>query len=713
MVMIGGIEYLLTIDDKGTPAIKKFEGQVKTSMQGVAASSKSAASQMLSGWGGVKTMMSTGWGSIKAQIMGVVGGLVSLYGAYRGLKAVVSFLNESIKASQEQERATTKLSQSLAAQGLEVEKNVADFQSFATQLMQTKGVADEVTMDMMGMFAMFTKNTESIKQATSAAIDLAVVLNKDVSVTSMMMAKALAGNVTMFGRLGIKMDEDKAKAEGFSYVMEKLARFLGQADVQMKTYEGSIRLLTLAWGELKESVGTAITQNTTLRALIFTLTDAIWDWKDSIDGGQTAIDALITNGIYKLIDSLQILVKAYGIQMMWWGSMKVMLYSLGSAFAVVAEGILSMAQSLAEASIVFSGAADTLEPLRQSMEDASVEMDAGLNQSLQEAKEGFDLLKNGSTTLSDIKAKVVEADAALKKMGRSAAFIPRSLSDTLDEEGGTKEKKKKKEEWKVPTEPGAFWGEFASLQTQYTSPKSTWDEQQEAFKKLQAMYAQVDAMAASTAQKVRASWSAMAAGMQDSVMRSNTYLQEMASLGDSVATQLQDAFAGTFFNIMKGKFKSLGDLWKQAMKSILDAFLQTLAQMLARAMISKIFGSLLGGGGFLGGLFGAAQGGILPGHFSEIKKFAYGGVATGPTLGMVGEGGSPEAIVPLPDGRSIPVSMQGKKEEPVHVHIYNQLDSVSVMTRAVEKAPHIIVNPIVNDYGNRGPIHKVISRGGK
>jgi hypothetical protein len=42
-----------------------------------------------------------------------------------------------------------------------------------------------------------------------------------------------------------------------------------------------------------------------------------------------------------------------------------------------------------------------------------------------------------------------------------------------------------------------------------------------------------------------------------------------------------------------------------------------------------------------------------------FKAFANGGVVNGPTLGLVGEGRYNEAIVPLPDGRSIPVQMKG------------------------------------------------------
>lgn len=53
--------------------------------------------------------------------------------------------------------------------------------------------------------------------------------------------------------------------------------------------------------------------------------------------------------------------------------------------------------------------------------------------------------------------------------------------------------------------------------------------------------------------------------------------------------------------------------------------------------------------------FGMASGGIAMGGF---RAFANGGVVNKPTLGLVGEGRYNEAVVPLPDGKSIPVIMQ-------------------------------------------------------
>ena len=77
------------------------------------------------------------------------------------------------------------------------------------------------------------------------------------------------------------------------------------------------------------------------------------------------------------------------------------------------------------------------------------------------------------------------------------------------------------------------------------------------------------------------------------------------------------------------------------------------------------FGGLFGGGGGGGGLGSGFNAGTSSAvgtgsagwasSFATPLKFANGGMVTGPTLGLIGEGKYNEAIVPLPDGRSIPV----------------------------------------------------------
>jgi lambda family phage tail tape measure protein len=72
---------------------------------------------------------------------------------------------------------------------------------------------------------------------------------------------------------------------------------------------------------------------------------------------------------------------------------------------------------------------------------------------------------------------------------------------------------------------------------------------------------------------------------------------------------------------------------------------------------------------FTGG-FEFAMGGIMTGKGPlALKRYAMGGIASSPQLAMFGEGSRPEAYVPLPDGRSIPVTMKGGAGGDVNVTV--------------------------------------------
>ncbi|HHV5461085.1 TPA: tape measure protein [Klebsiella pneumoniae] len=73
-------------------------------------------------------------------------------------------------------------------------------------------------------------------------------------------------------------------------------------------------------------------------------------------------------------------------------------------------------------------------------------------------------------------------------------------------------------------------------------------------------------------------------------------------------------------------------------------------------------GSLASGGGSggSGGAVAHANGGVFgPNGVVPLKTYSKGGIATTPQLALFGEGRDNEAYVPLPDGRSIPVTMTG------------------------------------------------------
>lgn len=106
---------------------------------------------------------------------------------------------------------------------------------------------------------------------------------------------------------------------------------------------------------------------------------------------------------------------------------------------------------------------------------------------------------------------------------------------------------------------------------------------------------------------------------------------------------------------------------KQAFINFGREAIQQIEQLIFKALILSPLLQAMGLGGGAGGGFsffksgsGFAEGGIMTSMGPlPLRRYAGGGVTDRPQLAMFGEGSKPEAYVPLPDGRSIPVSLKG------------------------------------------------------
>jgi len=162
---------------------------------------------------------------------------------------------------------------------------------------------------------------------------------------------------------------------------------------------------------------------------------------------------------------------------------------------------------------------------------------------------------------------------------------------------------------------------------------------------------------------------------------------------------LENSLETLFFDAMRGKLKSLGDYVNSFLRGVESAIAGIAAQGVASSIVN--FGkSILG--------FTAAEGGIIQGHFIPLKAFATGGVVDRPTLGLVGEGRYPEAIVPLPDGRSIPVKFEGKSSQPINLEIVIVDDRSKIPPPQIGKEQIILT--VAENIRNNGILRKLIQR---
>lgn len=154
------------------------------------------------------------------------------------------------------------------------------------------------------------------------------------------------------------------------------------------------------------------------------------------------------------------------------------------------------------------------------------------------------------------------------------------------------------------------------------------------------------------------------AAMKEMELAAKDTFTHIKELTVDVFGAMQNTMSDVFFDAFSGKLDDAKDYFSAFGKSIVASFSNMLAELamdqLKKVMTQKVIGGVLSlfsmGGGGGGAVTAGAMGGVAEGGF---RAFASGGVVRRPTLGLIGEGAYNEAVVPLPDGRSIPVAMHG------------------------------------------------------
>jgi len=228
------------------------------------------------------------------------------------------------------------------------------------------------------------------------------------------------------------------------------------------------------------------------------------------------------------------------------------------------------------------------------------------------------------------------------------------------------------------------------------------------------------------------------------VLERGAYDQLTASL-EKVGTAATDTSKDVdqFFARMASKtedailnWKGFGNVVESVGKDIASVLLRTfVTNPLANAAKSGLNGllGLFGGGGdaaaastggtlgFSGtssaGFYALADGGIMDQFGSvPLKRYAGGGVARTPQMALFGEGSQPEAYVPLPDGRRIPVAMEGGNSGmnyrggDIHIHVANSNASAGMIAIMSRQAAREENQRFIAEIQRGGPMAKVTGR---
>lgn len=183
------------------------------------------------------------------------------------------------------------------------------------------------------------------------------------------------------------------------------------------------------------------------------------------------------------------------------------------------------------------------------------------------------------------------------------------------------------------------------------------------------------------------------------VEKANKDLEDFGKTGRSEIEDLEFAIQG-FGKKSADAFVDFAITSKASFRDLTDSILADLARLLVQQNITDpLFKAISGGvsaGGGLGGIFDSlvgsvgsffgsgpvefaatpfANGGIMtPYGPMKLNAYAGGGIVNSPQMYVAGEGSMNEAIIPLPDGRSVPVTMTGggMGDVNVEVNVINQ-----------------------------------------
>ena len=179
--------------------------------------------------------------------------------------------------------------------------------------------------------------------------------------------------------------------------------------------------------------------------------------------------------------------------------------------------------------------------------------------------------------------------------------------------------------------------------------------------------------------------------LKESIQEIKKELEELTNPVNQIinaATTIGTAFSDSFKSVIDGSAttqEALAGFFENISNYFLDMAMQIIQKMITMYVLNQAIGLLPGlgstGSGFNLSGFGSLSGDSVSGASGflnaasinpfakggimgqsgpmDLKRYARGGVANSPQLAMFGEGSTPEAYVPLPDGRSIPVTMRG------------------------------------------------------
>lgn len=204
---------------------------------------------------------------IGAKNMGTsLGGLNEIAGKFAATAAgtlimgkVVGFMKDGAMAAAEEEQAVAKLTTVIQNNTSATDEQATAADKWLTAMQAQLGISEDELRPAFSNLVAATKDVTKAQDLMSVAVDIAAGRGLSLETVTVALAKAQMGNVSGLQRLGIATKDASGQTLSFDQIMKNAAAtFGGTAQAAADTTTGKIERMKLMFGELKETLGTAL-----------------------------------------------------------------------------------------------------------------------------------------------------------------------------------------------------------------------------------------------------------------------------------------------------------------------------------------------------------------------------------------------------------------------------------------------------------------------
>lgn len=621
-------------------------------------------------------------------------GFESLKGAALGLAAgfsALTVIQQATQAIREEEVAQGRLNALLKATQFSAGLTAKELGNLADSIEDVAGQfnGEQIRNGISTLLRFGNIGGEVFKEATRLSVDLAAALGTDVSGAAERLGRALTDPTENLGRLDSQLNLFTPTQEEF---IEGLAKAGKQAEAQAAILE-----------ILRDRLGdTAEEMNTGLNKQLAAADRAYGDFLKTVGNSpaiQGAVEGFFTfltsevNELDRVIREKDFLNTLFNFSIT--ESTSRILSGSGNAPKTAASGKTDSEFDPQELDAILGAALaaqraeeDKLaEAARKRKEEAEKAAEAAAKEAVARAKSFSSLLISMDEEIAKTeelsRVQLEEQRIALGKYGALTAAQRASILQKAAEIDASNALKKADDEAAKAAEKRrseaerAFQAQQSEIQQLFEDTRTPIENLSIELERLQGLF--------NTGQIDVDLFTRGVAKAKEEAENTKTGFEELEDAIRGFGNQATDAIVG-FVTGAKTSFRSLVD-------SVLQDLIRLTVQ---KGITGPLFGAISSAAG---GLFGGSTGGNLVGDFfsgltlsangnvmtgagpMRLQKYASGGIATSPQLAMFGEGTTPEAFVPLPDGRSIPVTVQGGMGGNTTVTVNVAVESGSTQTQ--------------------------------